>query len=163
MIGRRKIATINAMRMGAVKWAAAGLALSAAAVVWFGLELPPRCTPVGAARTIALEISRITRGQAKLFCYGDETGQKIRFILARGNDGAIHTVFDACRQCYGFHKGYRLTRNGSLICRLCGNRYTVDHMMAGKASCAPVALPHQRSGSTIRISAADLRSGRGLF
>jgi uncharacterized membrane protein len=151
------------MRVSALKWIGAALAVGAAFVLLSNLELPPQCTRLGGSGAIAIEIGRIARGQAKLFCYGGDAGEKIRFILARGNDGVVHTVFDACRQCYSYRKGYRLTRNGSLICRLCGNRYTVDHMMAGKASCAPVALPHQQTGSTIRISAADMRSGRGLF
>jgi uncharacterized membrane protein len=146
-----------------LKWIGAVIALGAAAVALSNIELPPRCAPIAGAGGVAIELSRLARGEAKLFCYHDAAGEKIRFILARGSDGTVHSVFDACRQCYGYRKGYRLTRNGGLVCRLCGNRYSVDHMMAGKASCVPVSLPHKEVGSTVRISAADMRAGRGLF
>jgi uncharacterized membrane protein len=146
-----------------LKWIVGVTVLSAAAVVLLNLELPQRCIPIGGAGGIAIELTRLARGEAKLFCYNEGAGDKIRIILARCSDGTVHSVFDACRQCYSYRKGYRLTRNGNLICRLCGNRYSVDHMMAGKASCVPVAVPHTEDGSTVRISAADLRAGRGLF
>jgi uncharacterized membrane protein len=151
------------MRSSRLKWIGAVIALGAAVVVLSNMELPPRCTPLRGRGPITIELDQLARGQAKLFCYGGEAGEKIRFILARGNDGMVHTVFDACRQCYSYRKGYRLSPKGNLICRLCGNRYTVDHMMAGKASCVPVALPHQQVGSTIHISTADMRAGRSLF
>jgi uncharacterized membrane protein len=146
-----------------LKWVGAVIALGAAAVLLSNLELPPRCTLLKGSVPITIKLSRFARGEAQLFCYRDDAGERIRFILARGTDGAIHSVFDACRQCYSYRKGYRLDPTGSIVCRLCGNRYSLDHMMAGKASCAPVALPHQETGSTIRISAADMRAGRGLF
>jgi uncharacterized membrane protein len=150
------------MRAKGLKWVAALAAVGAAAVVLSKLELPPRCTPLRGAGAITIELSQLARGHAKLFCY-HVAGEKIRFILARGSDGAVHSVFDACRQCYSYRKGYHLNPNGNLVCRLCGNRYSVDHMMAGKASCVPVALHHEVVGSTVRISVADMRAGRGLF
>ncbi len=151
------------MRAGALKWMGAAAAVIAAAALLSNLELPPRCTRVAGAGGVSIDLSALARGQARLFCYQDQAGDKIRFILARGSDGAVHSVFDACRQCYSYRKGYRLNPNGNLVCRLCGNRYSVDNMMNGKASCVPVALRHQQSGSTVRISAADIRGGRGLF
>ncbi len=151
-----------AMRANRLKWIGAVIAVGAAAAVLSNLELPPRCTLLRGTGAIKVELASLAPGQARLFCYRGEAGKKIRFILARGNDGAVHSVFDACRQCYSYRKGYRLTRNG-LVCRLCGNRYSVDHMMAGKASCAPVPVAHQQAGTTLRISAADIRAGRGLF
>jgi uncharacterized membrane protein len=151
------------MRARTLNWIAAAIAIGVIGMLLSNLELPPRCTPLSGADAINIELSRLSRGQAQLFCYHGDTGQKIRFILARGRDGAVHSVFDACRQCYSFRKGYRLSPDGTLICRLCGNRYSVDHMMTGKASCVPVVLPHQQVGSTIRISSADMRAGRGLF
>jgi uncharacterized membrane protein len=151
------------MGTSSFKWIAAVIAVAAIAAVVSNLGLPPRCTPLRGAGALSLELGRPGRGQARLFCYGDDAGRKIRFILARGSDGAVHSVFDACRQCYRYRRGYRLTRNGSLVCRVCGNRYSVDHMMTGKASCAPVAVPHQQAGSMVRINTADIRAGRGLF
>ena len=107
-------------------------------------------------------MAELARGEARTFCYDDRAGEKIRFILARGSDGKIRTVFDACRQCYSYHKGYKVT-GGAMVCRLCGNRYPIDHMMEGKASCMPVDLPHQEQAGVVLVRAADLRKGKELF
>jgi uncharacterized membrane protein len=104
----------------------------------------------------------MARGEVQRFCYRDSAGERLRFLLARGADGKVHAVFDACRQCYKFHQGYKI-ENGMLICRLCGNRYPIDRMTAGEASCVPVAVRHSDDGSTVRIKPSDLESGKALF
>jgi uncharacterized membrane protein len=150
------------MRSGGIKWLVVTVALGAVALLASDLTRFPRCIAVSGANALAIPLSQLGRGEAKLFCYRDSAGDKIRFILARGSDGAVHSVFDACRQCYSYRKGYRLTRDG-LVCRLCGNRYSVDHMEAGMASCVPVSIPHKKIGATVRINTADVHAGRDLF
>ncbi len=144
------------------KWIAAVAAVGAVVAGVANLERPARCTLINTAGAmISIATADLARGQARVFCYRD-AGEDIRFILARATDGTVHSVFDACHRCYRYRKGYRLSRSG-LICRLCGNRYTIDRMMAGKASCVPVAIPHKEAGSAVEISAAALHTGRGLF
>lgn len=111
---------------------------------------------------IAVDVSAIRPGSARLFCYTDDAGKRLRFVLARGTDGKMRSVFDACRECAAFHRGYRLA-SGELICRECGNRYPVDRMTEGKASCVPVGLPHRDDSAVVRIKTADLKAGRELF
>jgi hypothetical protein len=50
-----------------------------------------------------------------------------------------------------------------LICRLCGNRYTLDHMTKGEASCMQVSLPHHEDASKVEVKISDLKSGASLF
>jgi uncharacterized membrane protein len=158
----RKHKPVGVRRFHILKWIVAAAALGAVVVGAASLERSPRCTLIKAAGgVISIATADLSRGQARVFCYRD-AGQDIRFILARASDGTVHSVFDACHRCYRYRKGYRLGRSG-LICRLCGNRYTVDHMMAGKASCVPIAIPHKEAGATVEISATALRGGRGLF
>ncbi len=126
------------------------------------LAFRPACTEVGPDELSRLSVADLANGQARSFCYRDSVGEKIRFILARGSDGKIRAVFDACHQCYTFHKGYKVS-DGALVCRFCGNRYAIDHMMAGKASCVPVKLPHQEHDGVVQVKADDLRAGRKLF
>jgi uncharacterized membrane protein len=114
------------------------------------------------ADTLTVPVGGIARGNGKSFCYKDRAGQRIRFVLARGSDGHLRSVFDACRQCYSYRKGFALTK-GAVICRLCGNRYQIDHMMAGKASCVPIPLAHSETRNTVQIKLADLAKGRWLF
>ena len=61
-----------------------------------------------------------------------------------------------------FTQGYDVA-HGMLICRLCGNRYPIDHMTRGEASCVPVSLPHHDDASAVEVKVSDLKSGAALF
>lgn len=122
----------------------------------------PRCAEVSGAAAVEIPLSRLMRGATRFFCYRDSAGERLRFILARDAGGRVNAVFDACRQCYTFHKGYTVS-GGYLICRLCGNRYRIREMQAGKASCQPVALPVSQTSDEVAIKVADLKKGRALF
>jgi uncharacterized membrane protein len=121
-----------------------------------------RCIAVSGAGVLSINLDQIKSGHARTFCYTDRAGEKIRFILARGSDGKIRSVFDACRQCYTYHRGYAVS-GGDLICRVCGNRYRVEQMLTGKASCVPVGLPHQEESGVAKVKTADVVAGRALF
>jgi uncharacterized membrane protein len=110
---------------------------------------------------VSVKLSSLRPDAARLFCYND-AGKQLRFVLARGRDGKIRAAFDACRQCYTFHRGYKI-EHGELICRVCGNRYPIDHMTEGKASCVPVNLRHEISGDSVTVRKSDLDTGRTLF
>lgn len=121
----------------------------------------PGCEPLSGDRLLTIDSSRVKADKAGFFCYND-AGRKLRFILARGSDGKVRSVMDACAQCYTFHKGFSAS-GGELVCRLCGNRYPINHMLQGKASCVPVAVPSQEDGGKISITIADLKKLRWLF
>jgi uncharacterized membrane protein len=74
----------------------------------------------------------------------------------------VRSVFDACRQCSAYHRGYRVA-GGELICRVCGNHYSVDRMTEGVATCVPASLAHEDEGGVVHIKTADLKAGRALF
>ena len=123
----------------------------------------PSCTELGTtADTVDIPGAELPRGSAKLYCVRDRAGALVRFVLARGDDGQVHSVFDACGQCYRFHKGYTVAGN-YLICGLCGNRYRLDQMQKGMASCVPVAMRTQVNGGRIEIKVAEIEKGRSLF
>jgi len=120
------------------------------------------CTMVMGNNEVAVNAFALHPGSGRLFCYTDDAGKQLRFVLARGNDGKVRSVFDACRQCFTFHKGYRIV-GGELICRVCGNHYPINRMAEGKASCVPVSLPHEGANGVVRIKTADLKAGRAFF
>jgi uncharacterized membrane protein len=120
------------------------------------------CTTVSGGGDVAVNVSTLRPGSARLFCYTDDAGKRLRFVLARGDNGKVRSVFDACRQCFTFHRGYRLV-GGELICRVCGNHYPIDHMTEGKASCVPASLPHEDNSGIVHIKTADLAAGHALF
>jgi uncharacterized membrane protein len=141
---------------------ALGTLIAVVAIVAALPILRPRCTELRGAEMLTVSMARLEGGDARLFCYRDRAGERLRFLLARGNDGKVRAVFDACRQCYKFHQGYDVS-HGMLICRLCGNRYPIDHMTKGEASCVPVSLPHHEDASRVEVKVSDLKSGAELF
>lgn len=147
------------MRRSGQKKLFLGALVAAVAVVAALPILRPRCTELRGANMLSVSLAR---GEARLFCYRDSAGERLRFLLARGDDGMVRAVFDACRQCYKFHQGYEVS-HGMLVCRLCGNRYPIDHMTRGEASCVPVSLPHHEDGSKVEVKVSDVKSGAGLF
>lgn len=149
------------MRLFKIVIAAVALATSAV-LLWSASGSDCRMVVSGASGVLQFDSASLPAGQAQSYCYTDDAGRKLRFILARGSDGQVRSVFDACRQCYVYHRGFRVAA-GELICRVCGNHYPIDHMMTGKASCVPENLPHQEFGQSVRIKISDLKSGRALF
>lgn len=122
----------------------------------------PRCTRVSGDERIKIPLAQLARGAIAFFCYHDSAGDRLRFVLARDEDGKVHAVFDACRQCYSYHKGY-MSSGGELVCRFCGNRYNFKAMEKGQASCVPVSLPNRQHDGLIEVRVADLKQGRSLF
>jgi hypothetical protein len=127
-----------------------GLVLAAGAAFLF-VAGNSDCTTVTGGDDVAVNVSAMAPGSARTFCYTDQAGERLRFLLARGSDGKVRSVFDACRQCSAYHRGYRVA-GGELICRVCGNHYSVDRMTEGVATCG-----------VVHIKTADLKAGRALF
>jgi uncharacterized membrane protein len=122
----------------------------------------PGCTSISGGDELVIAGHLLDKGTAKTFCYRDQAGKNLRFVLARGTDGKVRSVMDACAQCYPYHKGFTYS-NGYLICRQCGNRYKVDNVLSGEASCVPVALPSREGGGKIIVRTADLKKNGYLF
>ena len=141
--------------------------ISAAALVVVAIWLTatasgPQFTAVSANPSISVQTNDLRPGDVRFFTYRDRAGDQIRFLLARDATGRIKGAFDACHRCYMYHKGYVSSR-GDLLCRFCGNRYKLEAMESGLASCVPVKLPLQVTNHTVNIKPADLERERGLF
>jgi uncharacterized membrane protein len=142
----------------------ATVALVAIAISLAAVGIGPQTTSVAAngSGLISIDAHDVQPGKVRFFSYRDDAGARIRFILTRDQAGLVRGAFDACQRCYNFHKGYT-THDGYLICRLCGNRYKVEDKNLGVASCTPVSLPVQTSGSAIQIKTEDLEHSRSMF
>jgi uncharacterized membrane protein len=136
--------------------------LAAAAIALAAMARGPQFTPVNANPTISIETNDMRPGEVRFFAYQDRAGDRIRFLLAPDSTGRIKAAFDACERCYIYDKGY-FYPHGDLVCRYCGNRYKLEAMESGLASCVPVKLPFQMTGNTATIKPADLEGERGLF
>ena len=150
------------MKLTKLKMIMIGVALAIGAAAAAGPMFAPSCTMVEGTGVLRVPTADLSRGSAKFFCYRDPAGHLIRFVLARGEDGVVRTVFDACRQCYRYHKGFSVS-DGFLICRLCGNRYKLDAAREGLASCQPVELQGIEQAGKVQVRVAALEEGRRLF
>jgi len=139
-----------------------GGVLVVVAISYGVMAMGPRYTPVNANPSVSIETDDLRQGDVRFFTYRDRVGDQIRFLLARDATGRTKAAVDACQSCYMYHKGYVSSR-GDLICRFCGNRYKLEAMESGLASCVPVKLPFQMTGHTVKIKPADLERERGLF
>ena len=66
----------------------------------------PGCTSVDGKDALVISGRLLDKGAARTFCYRDDAGKQLRFVLARGTDGKVRSVMDACSQCYTYHKGF---------------------------------------------------------
>jgi Membrane iron-sulfur containing protein FtrD-like len=143
--------------------AAAGLAALAALAWWSSPDY--RCIAVGGGNSAAvlLNVSNLGRSTAQKYCWRTPDGaHTVRFIVARRSDNAIAVVLDACRICYLNKLGYRISR-GAIMCRFCGNRYSIDGLSAGTMSCMPFTLPFKLERGWLRIGTSDLKASVAFF
>ena len=148
-----KVRVRTVVALGAIAVAALAMSISMAR---------PGCTAVEGKDELVISGNLIDKGTARTFCYRDDAGKQLRFILARGSDGKVHTVMDACSMCYAFRKGFAYS-NGYLICRLCGHRFPIDDVQTGDASCVPIALPSSEADGKVIIRTSDLKKMEWLF
>jgi uncharacterized membrane protein len=117
---------------------------------------------VSGGDSVIIPMDTLRRGQVRFYSYRGRAGEELRFILGRDSGGEVHAAIDACQRCYTYHKGY-VSSHGYLVCKLCGNRYKLEAMESGLASCVPVKLPIQVTVQSVNIKPADLERERGLF
>jgi len=117
---------------------------------------------VSGRESVIIPTDTLGRSQVKFYSYRDRAGEELRFILGRDSEGNVHAALDACERCYIYHKGY-ISSHGYLVCKWCGNRYKLQAMESGLASCVPVKLPIQVMEQRVKIKPADLEHNRALF
>jgi uncharacterized membrane protein len=133
-----------------------------ATAAYLAADIRPSATQVFGTYTLSIPTSDLRAGEVKFFSYRADPASEIRFLLARDSDGHLHGALDACQRCYTYHRGYGWS-GGYLICRVCGNRYKLDKLTTGIASCAPANLKFQSTGKTVQIQTSDLKRASGFF
>lgn len=123
-----------------------------------------RCVAVSNdSDVLLLNVDPLARGGAQKYCWKLPNGaETVRFIVARRSDGTINVVLDACQACYLNNLGYRLSK-GDLVCRFCGNRYSIDKLSVGIMSCRPLKLPFTVDRGLLRVRTSDLKGSTAFF
>jgi uncharacterized membrane protein len=138
------------------------VALMAGALLFFVRMRMIGFIPVSGGDSLIITTDTLGRAQTRFYSYHDQAGEELRFILGRDSGGQVHAVMDACQRCYRYHQGY-VSSGDYLVCKFCGNRYRLEAMESGLASCVPVKLPAQISRRSVNVKTADLERERGLF
>ncbi len=142
------------------------VAISVVLVAAFAWRSLPeyRCIAVnGASGELTLNLDGLARGTSQKYCWRSSDGARtVRFIVARRSDDGVTVVLDACRVCYLNKLGYRISK-GNLICRFCGNRYSIDNLSVGKMSCLPFKVPFRFDRGSLRIKTSALKADARFF
>lgn len=96
------------------------------------------------------------------FSYFTSADRRVDFFVYRESDGTYRAALDACRKCYRWRKGYRLEK-GSVVCRKCGETFTIDSLHEGRGSCVPIPLTSKLDGNALAIPIAELEDGARYF
>jgi uncharacterized membrane protein len=112
--------------------------------------------------TVRVVIDDIDSRQGKLFTYVASSGPRVLFHVYRESSGTYRAVLDACRKCYRWSKGYRM-REGSVVCRKCGETFDIDSLSGGRGSCIPIPLTSSLEGNSLVIPASELEDGKQYF
>lgn len=111
---------------------------------------------------VTVPIAKVSDGKAHYFKVV-EGGKEIRFFIVKGNDGQLHTAFDACDVCFKEKKGY-VQQGDQMICSNCNMKFAIARIgAAASGGCNPSYLPAKADGSTVRVSLADLKTGARFF
>lgn len=147
-----------------VKWiiAAVGAVLLAAGVVSaFSIPGMGKGEKVKAVNgTVA--VAQVSDGKAHFYRFEDG-GKEIRFFVAKGADGAVHSAFDACDVCFHEKKGYD-QQGEFMVCKNCNRKFAISRIgTEAGGGCNPSVLNHTINGRKIAFRVADLQAGARFF
>lgn len=127
-------------------------------------ELPKQKPNLSEISEVTITKSDITE-KASFFPFEAE-GTYMEVIAIRASDGTVRTALNTCQVCTGSGRGYYVQEGDVLICKNCGNRFTVDQVEVVKGGCNPVPIFAQdktEDDETITISGDYLIRNKLLF
>ena len=113
---------------------------------------------------IIIEKSNIT--EDALFVTYDADGMTMGLLAVRASDGTIRTAWNTCQVCNGSPAAYFVQEGDALVCRNCGNKFTMDQVGRTSAGCDPVPISGNARIETdgqILIPKETIEENKGLF
>jgi len=77
-------------------------------------------------------------------------------------DTGVQSYFDACASCYPHKLGYGC-EDGSVVCRNCGQRFSIHKLEKGLGGCYPIKLEGRTENDKYLIPRASLEAEAGKF
>lgn len=96
----------------------------------------------------------------------ESNGTYMEIIAVRASDDTVRTALNTCQVCYNSGNGYYEQLGNALICKNCGNQFTIDQIQVVKGGCNPVPILEEmkvEDDSTITISPKALELYEPLF
>lgn len=113
---------------------------------------------------LTINKSEITK-TASFFPY-ESNGTYMEIIAVRANDDTVRTALNTCQVCYSSGRGYYEQLGDKLICKNCGNQFTIDQIEVIKGGCNPVPILDEiktEDDEIITIQPEDLVQFEPLF
>lgn len=96
----------------------------------------------------------------------ESNGTYMEIIAVRATDGTVRTALNTCQVCYASGQGYYEQLGEALICKNCGNQFTIDQIELQKGGCNPVPIladMKTEDDETVTINAESLVVYEPLF
>lgn len=91
---------------------------------------------------------------------------RMEVMAVKASDGTIRTAFNTCQVCNGSPRAYYEQQGELIVCRNCGNRFSMDMIEVQRGGCNPVPIAQDEKtddGDIITIPADTLVKNKGLF
>jgi uncharacterized membrane protein len=111
-----------------------------------------------AGQDLRIAMDRLVVGRLYLFSYPDDQGHRIRFVVQRTPDGAVHANMASCQACYRSEHPHH-SHNGQMFCGMCNDpmhRPEEKGLTQEQKQCALVALPHSIQNNEVVVSLATV-------
>ena len=141
------------------------LVLVAMATAVFAFSIPglgksEKVKPVNGV--VSIPVAKVSDGSAHFYRIEDG-GKVLTFFIVKGNDGVIHTAFDACDVCFKEKKGY-VQAGDQMQCKNCNQKFAIARIGAASGGgCNPSYLPAKVDAKSVNITVADLKAGARFF
>jgi len=150
----------------ALRWAAltaTALLIGVGTVLAFSIPGLSKSEKVASVNgSVVIPVAKVSDSKAHYYRLA-VGGKEVGFFVVKGNDGAIHTAFDACDVCFREKKGY--SQDGDfMVCRNCNKKFPISRIGATSGTgCNPSHLGHTEDGRNVIIKVADLQAGTPIF
>lgn len=109
---------------------------------------------------ILIDVESLRDGRPEFFSV-DVKSSRVDFFVIRLN-GSVESYLDACKNCYRFKKGYKV-ESSLLVCKYCGNSYSLDSLKKAFTGCHPMPLRGEIEGSSYVITLTEMKKAARYF
>ena len=103
-----------------------------------------------------ISINADTLTSSPMYINYDSNGTNIQLIAVKGSDGTPRLSLNTCQVCNPSPKAYFKEQNGRLVCKNCGNVFTIDSVGETTGGCNPMYIDYKNTDGKLTVTVADL-------